>query len=324
MLKPPTPADEFKRLETLRSLKLLDTPPEERFDRVTRLAKRIFGVPIALVSLVDGDRQWFKSRQGLEATETPREISFCGHAIVGDRIFVINDAAGDERFCDNPLVTCDPNIRFYAGYPLNAPNGSKVGTLCVIDRKPRELSNEDLQMLRELGRMVEEELVAANMATNDPCTGLSNRLGFSLIADHLLGACRRAEMAASLLLFQLTNLDEIDASFGADERDRAMVELAHLLMASFRDSDIIGRVATDCLGVLLAGTNLDGMDRARDRLENLISEQNRSQEIKYQLEVRTDATVYHPGRHSDTEALIQDIESRRDAGPQSSAAANAD
>ena len=108
MITPPTPVDELLRLETLRNLKILDTNPEERFDRVTRLARRIFGTPIALVSLVDTDRQWFKSRQGLDAVETPRDISFCGHAILSDEIMVVNDAHEDERFSDNPLVTGDP------------------------------------------------------------------------------------------------------------------------------------------------------------------------------------------------------------------------
>jgi len=310
MIKPPIPADEARRLETLRSLKLLDTPPEERFDRVTRLAQRVFGVPIALVSLVDADRQWFKSRQGLEATETPREISFCGHAIVNDRILVVNDAAGDERFCDNPLVSCDPNIRFYAGYPINAPDGSKVGTLCVIDRKPREMSKEDLSLLRELGRMVEEELIAANLSTIDPVTGVSNRLGFSQIAEHLLAMCRRMDNPASLLVFRLENFADIDESFGQNESDRAAAELAHLLMASFRDSDIMARLTSNDFGVLLAGSNLDGADRARDRLNGLIVERNNNRENEYDLELRTDAVVYHPGRHANVEMLIQEVAER--------------
>src|ERR1700752_1549332 len=115
MLTPALPADENTRLDTLRALNILDTSPEERFDRLTRLAKRLFGVPIALVNLVDADRQWFKSCVGLSATETPRDISFCGHAILGDDILLVPDAGVDERFHDNPLVTGDPNIRFYAG-----------------------------------------------------------------------------------------------------------------------------------------------------------------------------------------------------------------
>ena len=160
MLEPAIPTDEAKRLATLVGLNILDTPSEERFDRITRIAQRIFNVPIALVSLVDSNRQWFKSCAGLDATETPRSISFCGHAILADEAFVISDALLDSRFADNPLVTGAPKIRFYAGQPLKASNGSRLGTLCVIDRKPHQLTPSDLDALRDLAAMVEGELDA--------------------------------------------------------------------------------------------------------------------------------------------------------------------
>jgi len=158
MLAPAVPLDEAKRLATLRGLSILDTPPEERFDRLTRLAQRVFDVPITVVTLVDSNRQWFKSCQGLDATETPRSISFCGHAILGDEVFVVPDAALDPRFADNPLVTGAPHIRFYAGQPLKANNGSRLGTLCIIDTKPRQPSQADLDVLRDLAALVENEL----------------------------------------------------------------------------------------------------------------------------------------------------------------------
>ncbi len=208
-MTPPTPVDELLRLETLRRLKILDTDPEERFDRVTRLAKQIFGTPIALVSLVDADRQWFKSRQGLDAKETPRDISFCGHAILEDKVMVVEDTHSDERFADNPLVESDPGIRFYAGYPLNAPDGSKVGTLCVIDREPRQMTTEERALLAELGAMVEEEFVVAAMMREDPITGISNRSGYCTVAEHLLAKCNRTDMPASLMIFHQTNVSEI-------------------------------------------------------------------------------------------------------------------
>src|ERR1700761_1760466 len=140
MIPPEIPSDDASRVATLRGLGLLDTASEERFDRITRLAQRILGVPIALVSLVDADRQWFKSSQGLDATETSREVSFCGHAISDKETFVVPDATADARFYDNPFVTEDPHIRFYAGCPIAAPSGALVGTLCVLDREPRNLS----------------------------------------------------------------------------------------------------------------------------------------------------------------------------------------
>lgn len=160
MIKAPPPADEKRRLADLRDLSLLDTPPEERFDRITRIAQRVFKVPIALVSLVDRDRQWFKSRQGLAAAETPRDVSFCAHTILGHDIMVVPDAKLDPRFQDNPLVSGDPFIRFYAGCPLNMKEGRKAGTLCVIDRKPRSLSPADFELLSDLASLVEDELDA--------------------------------------------------------------------------------------------------------------------------------------------------------------------
>lgn len=308
MIKPPIPVDELLRLETLRNLKILDTDPEERFDRVTRLAKRIFGTPIALVSLVDGDRQWFKSRLGLDATETPRDISFCGHAILNDEVLVVNDAHDDERFNDNPLVTGDPNIRFYAGCPLSAPDGQKVGTLCIIDREPRTLAEEDLAMLAELGRMVEEEFVVENLLRDDPVTGLSNRNGFALIAQHLLAMCVRNSSPASLVLFYFKNQPIIDGSMGTEASDRAAIELTQLLLASFRDSDIVGRLSADTFAVLLANSKLDHVDTARQRLLQRVAEQNSASRSNYEIELESHAIAYDPDRHSDVESLLQDAE----------------
>jgi len=121
MTAPECPPDEVARLQTLKSLAVLDSPHEERFDRLTRMAKRLFDVPIALLSLIDEHRQWFKSRVGLPLSETPRDISFCGHAILGEGIFIIPDATADDRFHNNPLVIDEPNIRFYAGCPPARP-----------------------------------------------------------------------------------------------------------------------------------------------------------------------------------------------------------
>jgi len=129
MQTPRLPSDESERLAALRALNLLDTPAEPRFDRLARIAQRHFGVDIALVSLIDTERQWFKSRQGLDVCETHRDVSFCGHAILKEEVLCIPDALEDPRFADNPLVTGAPHIRFYAGAPVHAPNGQRIGTL---------------------------------------------------------------------------------------------------------------------------------------------------------------------------------------------------
>lgn len=164
--QPPMPADEQRRLAALRRLAVLDTAPEERFDRFTRLAVAAFDVPIALVSLVDQNRQWFKSRHGpLTLRETPREVSFCAHAIARPEILVVSDTLLDPRFADNPVVTGEPRIRFYAGCPLALPeDGSRVGTLCLLDTRPRELDASALGLLRDLANLVRQELCRAEGA----------------------------------------------------------------------------------------------------------------------------------------------------------------
>lgn len=149
------PPNEAERIAAIVNYGILDTGYEETFDRVTRIAANVFEVPIALVSIVDGTRQWFKSAVGLAARETPREISFCTHAILGSDVFVVPDACLDQRFVDNPLVTGSPNVRFYAGAPLINPLGYALGTMCVIDRQPRpNMDHRQQQILADLAGIV--------------------------------------------------------------------------------------------------------------------------------------------------------------------------
>lgn len=153
-MKAQTLTQEAARLEALRQYNILDTPAEQTYDDITALSAFICDVPIALVTLVDEDRQWFKSRVGIDTQETSRDVSFCAHAILGPTIMIVNDATQDERFFDNPLVTGAPGIRFYAGVPLIPPEGHPLGTLCVIDQKSRTLSEHQIKTLEALARQV--------------------------------------------------------------------------------------------------------------------------------------------------------------------------
>lgn len=157
----PFPQNEGARLRALRDCHVLDTPPEDEFEDITRLAAHLCGVPIAAVSLIDAERQWFKSIVGLAVEETPRDVAFCAHTILQDAVMVVPDAQGDPRFAHNPLVTGDPNIRFYAGAPLVTEDGHALGSLCVIDRRPRQLSPDQQETLRLLGRLVTNQLEKA-------------------------------------------------------------------------------------------------------------------------------------------------------------------
>ncbi len=158
MLEACLPENEIQRLEKLRMYQILDTAAEDSFDRITRIVSETLDVPIALVSLIDRERQWFKSKQGLDVSETDRRLAFCAHAILGDELFEVPNALEEERFYDNPLVANEPSIRFYAGVPLRTPDGLNMGTLCAIDRVPRELTEQQRSLLEDLAKIVIDQM----------------------------------------------------------------------------------------------------------------------------------------------------------------------
>jgi len=308
VLIPPTPEDESTRIETLRALKLLDTQPEERFDRLTRLARRLFGVPIALVTLIDVDRQWFKSCIGLSVTETSRDISFCGHAILSSDVFVIPDALADERFSDNPLVAGPPHIRFYAGCPLRAGNGSKLGTLCLIDVEPREFDTESVRLLQDLAKMAEQEIAAVQLATLDDLTSLSNRRGFATLAQHALSVCQRLKRPACLLFFDLNGFKQINDDFGHAEGDRALSLFAGALRTGFRDSDVIGRIGGDEFSVLLTDSNSASTSAILSRLQKSIKASNFAETRGYDICYTVGCIEYEAQRHMSVLQLLADAD----------------
>jgi len=298
------PENEETRIDTLYSLGILDTPPEERFDRLTRLARRVFRVPIALVNLVDEHRLWTKSAQGQDPTEIPRDASFCAHTILGDDILLVPDTARDDRFRDNPYVVGSPHARFYAGCPLRAPNGSKLGTLCLIDTEPRKFSEEDQALLRDLAGMAERELVALQLATMDELTMLANRRGFEALSAHALELSRRLKRPAALLYFDLDELKQINDRFGHAEGDRALKTFAQLLRLTFRESDVLGRLGGDEFAAFMTNVSNAELDGALERLEKAIDDYNGKTEVDYDINFSFGKVTFDASGHADVSDLM--------------------
>lgn len=309
MKTPDLPVNEKTRIKTLKSLDVLDTEPEERFDRLTRMSQRLFGVPIALVSLVDENRQWFKSCVGLDVNETPRDISFCGHAILGDDVFIIADAASDARFADNPLVVDEPHIRFYAGCPLRSLNGSKLGTLCIIDRKPRNMTGEDIETLKDLASMVERELAAVQLATLDDLTKISNRRGFMALAQHTLNLCDRQETCASLAFIDLNKFKLINDNFGHAEGDRALVTFAERMKNFFRTTDLFARLGGDEFAILFSNTSKQTAIEVVENFRQAIKKYNQQAGRGYDISFSYGIVEFDPNRHDGIEALLMEGDS---------------
>jgi len=306
MKTPEIPPNEVARLQTLRSFDILDTPQEERFDRLTRMARRLFDVPIALVSLVDKDRQWFKSRIGLPVSETPRDISFCGHSILGEEVFIIPDASSDERFQDNPLVIDKPNIRFYAGCPLRALNGTQMGTLCIIDDKPRDFSEADLSALTDLAAMAEQELAALQLAVLDELTEISNRRGFMTLVGYAICMCVRQKISASLVFFDLDKFKLINDTYGHSEGDRALVTFAKILHKTLRESDLVARIGGDEFAALLLDTPKASALDVILRLQARLDVYNDKSPHDYQIDFSFGVVDFDPEVHANVEALLAD------------------
>lgn len=261
MKKPQIPADEDERLEALGGLGILYSPSEERFDRITKLARKIFDVPIVLVSLVAEDCQWFKSAQGITADQTPREVSFCGHAILSDDALVVPDASVDERFADNPLVTGPPNLRFYAGYPVEY-KGKKLGTLCLIDDQPRTFSASDREDLKSMALWVQNEIsltalseaqvellkelgAAKRLSMIDPLTKTWNRQGMEELLVKEMARSRREQESVSIMTIDIDDFGRVSDEFGQAVADSVLMETAQRIRTAVRPQDLIGRYDSD-------------------------------------------------------------------------------
>jgi len=281
MVAPNVPVNEAKRLVALQGLNLLGTPAEERFDRITRIAARLLDVPIALVSLVSAEEQWFKSSRGLATAATARDISFCGHAVFDEKTFVVEDALADARFADNPLVTGDPNIRFYAGEPVRWA-GECVGTLCVIDSKPRTFSAADQQLLKDLAALVEAEFErgelseaqASLVAEHDELSrrasidGLTRMWNRSAILELLGKEVARAARGAALTVaaIDVDHFKAINDTYGHLAGDHVLGEVADRLRGAIRESDSVGRWGGEEFLAVLGDCDAEAADAAVGRI----------------------------------------------------------
>ncbi len=251
----PKPPDEPARLAALERYAILDTEPEPTFDRIAGLVSRILEVPIALVSLVDVERQWFKACIGLPIHETSRDVAFCAHAIHANDVFEIPDATADPRFVDNPLVTGPPFIRAYLGAPLCTPDNQRIGTLCALDSRPREFTPSQIATLVDLAKIVVDELelrrVArglreaqqqlAELAVTDSLTGLSNRRGLDARLDVLAAEAARGRRF-SIAIADIDHFKRVNDSHGHAVGDRVLVAVAHALRDAVRKSDLVARL----------------------------------------------------------------------------------
>jgi diguanylate cyclase (GGDEF)-like protein len=322
MISAPLSAGEPARLASVEGLKILDTPAEERFDRVTRVAQRVFGVPVAMVTILDRERQWFKSRQGLYIAETPRTISFCAHAILSDETLVVPDAIEDERFRDNPWVVGEPKLRFYAGHPLHSADGSRVGALEIGDREPKELKSEDLKALRDLAGFVQDELHAMRFSRIqgqileelpgagksrlcDPESGLWSEAAIREILRRELNESRREENSLAVIAASLDGLGTpVPAS---------VVEIAQRLRSSIRYSDCAGRLSENRFLLVLTHTTREGALMTAARIRKAAAEASiPTMDESFRATLSLGIVVSGGPGDPDANALVQIAESARE------------
>ena len=264
--------DEPGRLSAVQRYEVLDTPREEAFDRITALVQTVLSVPICTVTLIDADRQWFKSCVGLVTRETPRNISFCTHTIQEREPLYIPDTQFDPRFAYNPLVTGDPFIRSYLGVPLSTPDGYNVGSLCAIDTVPRSYSPAQIELLKSFAALVVDELELRRIAQTDHLTGAATRRGFTLELEKTLSRFKRSGHPTALIMLDIDHFKHVNDTYGHPAGDLVLRTISAELTAQLRQSDTLGRLGGEEFGILLqdidAAKVLETAERLRLHLES--------------------------------------------------------
>lgn len=260
------------RLRDLHDYAILDTPPEESFDRITRLAKMTLQTPMSVVSLVAADRQWFKSRQGFTGCETARDISFCTHTIQLNEPLIVRDSHLDPRFVNSPLVVGDPFIRFYIGAPLNTPAGYNIGALCAMDTVPRDPSAEQIKLLQDLGRLVVDELELRRLACLDPLTGVLTKRGLEKAMNRLIAKLDNAE--ACVVMMDVDHFKSVNDTHGHGAGDRVIQSAVEACRANVRPQDIVARVGGEEFAIILPGMALSEGLKAAERMRQAIAAQS--------------------------------------------------
>jgi diguanylate cyclase (GGDEF)-like protein len=295
-------------LQSKQALKVLDSESDERFDRYTRLACKIFDVPIALVSLIDRERRWFQSEYGIEVPSTLQGFSFCGLEMSGDEVLVVPDVRKDERFRDRQTLAMALNLQFYAACPLQSPSGEHLGSLCLIDHRPRDFSPDDADKLKELGHLVEAELSSSVLATTDDLTRIANRRGFIAVATHALAACVRMGHPATLVLFDLDGFKAINDDLGHDVGDQALFDFARALLKTFRESDVVARLGGDEFCALLSPVNPDAVGRSLARLDESLAQRNRGLQENYCLRYSAGIVNVDGSKPADLDELLREAD----------------
>ncbi|MBG6117697.1 MULTISPECIES: sensor domain-containing diguanylate cyclase [unclassified Sphingobium] len=261
--------DEEGRLSALGRYQILDTASETAFDKITGLVRDILDVPICAVSLVDGERQWFKSIQGLDATETSRSVAFCAHTILKRTPMV--DAELDPRFASNPLVTGNPRIRSYAGVPLQSPDGYNLGSLCVIDVQPRNFSEGQISILDKFAELIINELELRTLAHRDSLIDAVTRRSFIEAVEKAISRLEQDSWPCALILFDLDHFKKINGGYGHPAGDEVLIAIANCCRTTIRPADILGRLGGEEFGVLLNETSFKDAVLVAERLRNQFS-----------------------------------------------------